>query len=171
VSLRAHLLLPYHRVLDRAAEAGAAEKIGTTGRGIGPAYEDKAGRRGIRVADAANLARFTELMERGVERARARLVALGLPVDGEEARTLDEAMDRSAALRERILALAVDTGLEVDQALASGAAGAPRGGAGDGAGPGPRHLSVRHLLEHHGRRGGHRHRRRARPGSTRSSAW
>ncbi len=120
VSLRAHLLLPYHRVLDRAAEAGAAEKIGTTGRGIGPAYEDKAGRRGIRVADAANPERFAELMERGVERARARLVAVGLPLDGEDARALDEAMERSAALRERILGIAVDTGLEVDEALASG---------------------------------------------------
>ena len=51
VSRRAHLLLPYHRLLDRAAETSASEKIGTTGRGIGPAYEDKAGRRGVRVAD------------------------------------------------------------------------------------------------------------------------
>jgi len=120
VSLRAHLLLPWHRVLDRAAEAGAAEKIGTTGRGIGPAYEDKAGRRGIRVADAADLARFSDLMERGAERARERLVALGLPQDGDDARALDEALEQSAALRERILELAVDTGFEVDQALRAG---------------------------------------------------
>jgi len=120
VSLRAHLLLPWHRVLDRAAEAGAAEKIGTTGRGIGPAYEDKAGRRGIRVADAADLARFSDLMERGAERARERLVALGLPQDGDDARALDEALEQSAALRERILQLAVDTGLEVDLALRAG---------------------------------------------------
>ncbi|TVP49626.1 MAG: adenylosuccinate synthase [Gemmatimonadales bacterium] len=120
VSLRAHLLLPWHRVLDRAAEAGAAEKIGTTGRGIGPAYEDKAGRRGIRVADAADLDRFSELMARGTERARKRLLALGLPLDGDDARALDEAMEQSAALRERILELAVDTGLEVDQALRAG---------------------------------------------------
>jgi adenylosuccinate synthase len=120
VSLRAHLLLPWHRVLDRAAEAGAAEKIGTTGRGIGPAYEDKAGRRGIRVADAADLARFSDLMERGAERARKRLADLGLPQDGDDARALDEALEQSAALRERILDLAVDTGFEVDQALRAG---------------------------------------------------
>ncbi|CAN5775773.1 adenylosuccinate synthase [soil metagenome] len=120
VSLRAHLLLPWHRVLDRAAEAGATEKIGTTGRGIGPAYEDKAGRRGIRVADAANLGRFSDLMERGAERARGRLDALGLPQDGDDARALDEALEQSAALRERILELAVDTGLEVDLALRAG---------------------------------------------------
>ena len=120
VSLRAHLLLPWHRVLDRAAEAGARDKIGTTGRGIGPAYEDKAGRRGIRVADAANLPRFEELMARGAERARERLLALGLPLDGDEARALEEALERSMGLRERILSLAVDTGLEVDRALREG---------------------------------------------------
>src|SRR5687767_2424573 len=58
VSERAHLLLPYHKALDRASEDQAAEKIGTTGRGIGPAYEEKAGRRGVRVADLAGGARL-----------------------------------------------------------------------------------------------------------------
>src|SRR4028118_1843183 len=53
VSSRAHLILPYHRVLDHTSEERLGnEKVGTTLRGIGPAYEDKAGRRGIRVADA-----------------------------------------------------------------------------------------------------------------------
>lgn len=53
VSSRAHLILPYHRVLDHTTEERLGnEKVGTTLRGIGPAYEDKAGRRGIRVADA-----------------------------------------------------------------------------------------------------------------------
>ncbi len=75
VSERAHLLLPYHRVLDKAVENLAAEKIGTTGRGIGPAYEDKAGRRGIRVADIGNRERFEGLVQNGVERAHARLAA------------------------------------------------------------------------------------------------
>jgi adenylosuccinate synthase len=120
VSLRAHLLLPYHRVLDRAVEAGASEKIGTTGRGIGPAYEDKAGRRGIRVADAADPARFAELMARGTERAREQLHRMGVALDGPEAGELDRAMVQSAALRERILGMAVDTGLEVDRRLADG---------------------------------------------------
>src|SRR6266576_3300193 len=50
VSDRAHLTLPYHKLLDRAREK--QEKIGTTGRGIGPTYEDKYGRRGIRVGAA-----------------------------------------------------------------------------------------------------------------------
>src|SRR5678816_3507817 len=49
VSDRAHLVLPYHKLVDSQSEA--SKKIGTTGRGIGPAYEDKYGRRGIRVLD------------------------------------------------------------------------------------------------------------------------
>src|SRR5215211_9276082 len=52
VSDKAHLILPYHRDLDLLSEARRGErKIGTTSRGIGPAYEDKIGRRGIRVGD------------------------------------------------------------------------------------------------------------------------
>src|SRR5581483_9203488 len=52
ISERAHLILPYHRELDLLSEARRGErKIGTTSRGIGPAYEDKIARRGIRVAD------------------------------------------------------------------------------------------------------------------------
>src|SRR5581483_11679910 len=47
----AALILPLHSDLDQAREAQATVKIGTTGRGIGPAYEDKVGRRAIRVAD------------------------------------------------------------------------------------------------------------------------
>ncbi|MEW5975038.1 MAG: adenylosuccinate synthase [Acidobacteriota bacterium] len=52
VSNRAHLILPYHRAVEKAAEeARGDKKIGTTSRGIGPAYEDKTGRRGVRVID------------------------------------------------------------------------------------------------------------------------
>jgi len=52
VSNRAHLIFPYHRELDKAAEsARGADKIGTTSRGIGPAYEDKMARSGLRVVD------------------------------------------------------------------------------------------------------------------------
>ncbi len=53
ISSRAHLILPYHRALDHTSEERLGnERVGTTLRGIGPAYEDKAGRRGIRTADA-----------------------------------------------------------------------------------------------------------------------
>jgi adenylosuccinate synthase len=55
ISDKAHLILPYHRDLDLLAEARRGERrIGTTSRGIGPAYEDKIARRGIRVADLAD---------------------------------------------------------------------------------------------------------------------
>jgi adenylosuccinate synthase len=119
VSHRAHLLLPYHRLLDQAWEEEAEEKIGTTGRGIGPAYEDKAGRRGIRVADAIDSDRFDELLERGAARARKKLQ--GMAGGGEAAGgELDRALEESRSLRPRLLALAVDVGLEVDRALLRG---------------------------------------------------
>ena len=57
VTNRAHVILPYHRMIELAAEnAPGRVKIGTTSRGIGPAYEDKMGRRGLRVADLLDLA-------------------------------------------------------------------------------------------------------------------
>lgn len=68
VSSRAHLILPYHRVLDHTSEERLGnEKVGTTLRGIGPAYEDKAGRRGIRVADAMQ----PDVLRSRIERAIA----------------------------------------------------------------------------------------------------
>jgi adenylosuccinate synthase len=55
VSDKAHVILPYHRDLDLLSEARRGErKIGTTSRGIGPAYEDKIARRGVRVGDLAD---------------------------------------------------------------------------------------------------------------------
>ena len=55
ISKKTHLVLPYHKALDKAREARRAlNKIGTTGRGIGPAYEDKAARTGIRACDLAD---------------------------------------------------------------------------------------------------------------------
>src|SRR6186713_447026 len=55
LSEKAHIILPYHRELDVLSEARRGErKIGTTSRGIGPAYEDKIGRRGIRIGDLAD---------------------------------------------------------------------------------------------------------------------
>lgn len=115
VSWRAHLLLPCHRVLDRASEDLAREKIGTTGRGIGPAYEEKVGRRGIRVADATDAERFSGLIQAGVERTVARLKAMGCEDDG----TLEDQTRRGLALRDRLLGLATDVGREVDELLSS----------------------------------------------------
>src|SRR5215210_5366605 len=72
VSERAHLVLPYHKLVD--SESSASKAIGTTGRGIGPAYEDKVARRGVRVLDLRWPDKLREVVEKGAENARARLV-------------------------------------------------------------------------------------------------
>ena len=71
LSTRAHVVFRYHMALDLAAEEAAERKIGTTGRGIGPAYEAKTGRRGVRVADLLE-ARRGEEADRGRHRVGAR---------------------------------------------------------------------------------------------------
>jgi len=71
VSERAHVILPYHRILDQLREAHAAKgaqgKIGTTGRGIGPAYEDKVARRGIQVVDLLKPEVLKVKLEKAIE--------------------------------------------------------------------------------------------------------
>jgi len=68
VSNRAQVILPYHRMIELAAEnAPGRVKIGTTSRGIGPAYEDKMGRRGLRVVDLLDLT----LLKKHIENACA----------------------------------------------------------------------------------------------------
>src|SRR5216110_58340 len=74
ISDKAHLILPYHRDLDLLSEARRGErKIGTTSRGIGPAYEDKIARRGVRVGDLADPAGLEQNIRDNVT-ARNRLV-------------------------------------------------------------------------------------------------
>jgi adenylosuccinate synthase len=74
ISDKAHLILPYHRELDLLSEARRGErKIGTTSRGIGPAYEDKIARRGVRVGDLANPDSLAEAIRHNVD-ARNRLI-------------------------------------------------------------------------------------------------
>ncbi len=86
VSSRAHLILPYHRALDHTSEERLGnEKVGTTLRGIGPAYEDKAGRRGIRVADAMSPETLRRGIERGITDANHIITFYGRePLDAEE---------------------------------------------------------------------------------------
>ncbi len=60
ISARAHIIMPYHKKLDQLREAEKTHKIGTTGRGIGPAYEDRAARTGIRVIDLLDKKVFRE---------------------------------------------------------------------------------------------------------------
>src|SRR6058998_3640478 len=114
VSERAHLTLPFHKLLDRAREQ--REKIGTTGRGIGPTYEDKYGRRGIRVGDLRNLGRTKELVCGRVEAANAFLGLLG----SAERADAGEHIALLERLAPRLLPLAVDAGRVVWEALERG---------------------------------------------------
>jgi adenylosuccinate synthase len=67
ISKHAHLIMPYHPALDRASEARAGDRaIGTTGKGVGPAYADKAARVGIRMADLMDERRFRDKLEQNV---------------------------------------------------------------------------------------------------------
>jgi adenylosuccinate synthase len=117
VSDRAHLVLPYHKLVD--AESAASKAIGTTGRGIGPAYEDKIARRGVRVLDLRHRdQRLRDLVERGAAHANAQLAAFGSSRRADVAETL-ELLERLAP---RLLPLAEDVGLCVHRARKNGAA-------------------------------------------------
>jgi adenylosuccinate synthase len=116
ISKRAHLIFPYHRELDRAAEAArGANKIGTTSRGIGPAYEDKMARRGLRVCDLEDAALFREKAARVVaEKNRLARGAYGADMDftGEVEETLK--------LGEKIRQFVCDAAALVNHALDEG---------------------------------------------------
>ena len=64
ISSTSHVTMPYHRILDEAMEADrGSNKIGTTGRGIGPTYADKSQRNGIRIRDLLNKERLSDVIE------------------------------------------------------------------------------------------------------------
>lgn len=116
VSGRAHLLLEYHKRLDQVSElARGSDAIGTTRKGIGPAYEDKVARRGIRVADLRVADRARELIFEAATQANERLRAAG-------AETVDPARvaDDVLAVRERLLPLVTDVGREITRSIAEG---------------------------------------------------
>jgi adenylosuccinate synthase len=114
VSDRAHLVLPYHKLLDAASER--SQKLGTTGRGIGPAYEDKYGRRGIRVTDLRRMECAQRLLPDRVDRANRLLEMMGIA----ERASLDQHKDLLERLAPRLLPLAADTGLMVHRAIRAG---------------------------------------------------
>jgi adenylosuccinate synthase len=110
VSDRAHLVLPYHVQLDRVHER--VGKIGTTGRGIGPAYEEKYGRRGIRVGDIRDFERLRELLAYNVERANRVFQQLG----SDERADLSEHLQLLERVTPRLLPLVTDTGALIQRA-------------------------------------------------------
>jgi len=105
VSSRAHLIMPYHRALDHTSEERLGnEKIGTTLRGIGPAYEDKAGRRGIRVSDALVPELLKLRIERNLEEANRIIVLYG-----REPLRSDEIFAEISVLAERLRPFVTET--------------------------------------------------------------
>jgi adenylosuccinate synthase len=117
VSNRCHLILPYHRTVEAAAEKQLGErKLGTTARGIGPAYEDKYGRRGLRVCDLLDTATFPDKLRAQVDLKNCALEALHSDerVDAESIRQTYE------KYAEKLRPLVVDTASFVNRLLRDG---------------------------------------------------
>lgn len=113
ISDKAHLILPYHRELDVLSEARRGERrIGTTSRGIGPAYEDKIGRRGIRVCDLADTRALADEVRANVD-ARNQIIRDS---------TLDwrAVYDQLLAYGERMRRWMADTSLVLARAIEQG---------------------------------------------------
>jgi adenylosuccinate synthase len=109
VSDKAHLILPYHRELDLLSEARRGErKIGTTSRGIGPAYEDKIARRGVRVGDLANPESLAEAVRHNVA-ARNRII-------GDSTMDAQQVLDDLALAWARMAPWVTDVSLFLDRA-------------------------------------------------------
>jgi len=116
VSDKAHLILPYHRELDILSEARRGDrKIGTTSRGIGPAYEDKIGRRGVRVGDLRDTSADGPLVRAVRENVDARNRLVG----NSEMKWQDVLADLRTAWV-RLEPLVTDVSLYLSRAMASG---------------------------------------------------
>jgi adenylosuccinate synthase len=117
VSNRAHVILPYHRMIELAAEnAPGRVKIGTTSRGIGPAYEDKMGRRGLRVADLLD----SQLLKKHIENAVREKNMIAHALFNSEPLDADKMYTEYAQAAEKIAPFVCDTAVLLNQALADG---------------------------------------------------
>ncbi len=117
VDADAHLIMPHHRALDKVTERYLGKaKIGTTGRGIGPAYGDKVARVGIRVQDLLDPGIFREKVELALREKNQVLAKVynRRPID------VDEVCEEYAAYAERLTPYIADTGLLLHQALDAG---------------------------------------------------
>jgi len=117
VSNRCHLILPYHRVLEAAIELQLGErKIGTTSRGIGPAYEDKMGRRGLRMCDLMDTDTLRDKIRHNVADKNRALAAMNYPqtIDPEP---IGDSYERFA---EKIRPFVIDTSAYLNGLLRQG---------------------------------------------------
>jgi len=117
VSEKAHVIMPYHRRIDVAREShGVGKKIGTTGRGIGPAYEDKISRVGIRVCDLLDEEVFREKLNRNVEEKNFYLTKLF----GEDPLDEKAIYEEYRSYADEIRPYAADVSLILQQAIDGG---------------------------------------------------
>ena len=117
VSNRAHVILPYHRMIELAAEnAPGRVKIGTTSRGIGPAYEDKMGRRGLRVADLLD----SQLLRKHIENAVREKNMIAHALFNSEPLDADKMYTEYAQAAEKVAPFVADTAVLLNQALSNG---------------------------------------------------
>ncbi|WP_134702335.1 adenylosuccinate synthase [Ammoniphilus sp. YIM 78166] len=117
ISDRAHVILPYHLKLDLVEEASKGDnKIGTTGKGIGPAYMDKAARVGIRMADLMDAKEFEKKLRRNLV-DKNRVLEKMYETEGFEAEAI---MEEYLAVAEKIRPYVVDTSVVLNDAIDSG---------------------------------------------------
>jgi adenylosuccinate synthase len=117
ISTNAHLITPYHRTIDKVSERFLGKsKIGTTGRGIGPAYADKINRIGIRVQDLFD----PSILKQKIEAALHDKNQILIKVFNRKGITVDEVLDEYLGYAQILNPYVVDTALLLDQALKSG---------------------------------------------------
>ena len=116
ISNRAHALLPAHRMMEKMSEGRPGRSIGTTSRGIGPCYEDKIGRRGIRIADLLETETFRAQFDWVMEEKAAIAKALGIYEETDLRQTRSE----YEAFAERIRPMVCDTAVLLNQAMRDG---------------------------------------------------
>ena len=117
VSNRAQVILPYHRMIELAAEsAPGRKKIGTTSRGIGPAYEDKMARSGLRIVDLLHPA----LLKTHIEAACAEKNAIARTLFGTDPLDPAKMYEEYAAAAEQVRPFVADSGRLLNQILAKG---------------------------------------------------
>jgi len=117
VSNRAHVILPYHRMIELASEnAPGRVKIGTTSRGIGPAYEDKMGRRGLRVSDLLDL----KLLKTHIDNACREKNMIAHALFNSEPLDPDKMYAEYASASAQVAPFVTDTALLLNRALAGG---------------------------------------------------
>ena len=117
VSNRAQVILPYHRMIELAAEsAPGRQKIGTTSRGIGPAYEDKMARSGLRIVDLLN----PKILKAHIENACQEKNAIAHALFNSEPIDPAKMFDEYAAAAEQVRPFVTDTGKLLNQVIADG---------------------------------------------------